>query len=49
MQHLKSQTNIELDALKATKGNLEKKVHTVQQQRDIWEGDTKFVKEQLKE
>jgi septal ring factor EnvC (AmiA/AmiB activator) len=35
--------------MKAKIENLEKKINTVKQQRDIWESDAKYVKEQLKQ
>lgn len=45
---MQSGTNVELEVSRATNSELEKKIKTLKQQRDIWEGDAKFVKEQLK-
>jgi chromosome segregation ATPase len=49
MQHLHGHTNEEIGSLDAKNAKLETRLLEMMEQRDKWENDAKFVKEQLKE
>lgn len=48
MQHLQGQSTGDIESLKTENASLEAKVLNFKEQRDAWESDANFVKEQLK-